>query len=784
MRWMVFLLFLGFNFIGRSQTAPIGNWADYFTYNQGIAVVNSGSKIFWATPHSLAYYDTEDHSIEKFSKVQGLAETRVGHMNFDAASQTVVVGYTNGNLDLVNPLDLSIFNLADIKRSSITGDKRIYHIHCESGLAYVSCGFGIVVLDLFKKEVKDTYIIGPGGSQIKINGVTVSADSIYAATDNGVYKANKNNAFLSLFSSWSKKTDLPAHIANATLKSPYFFGNKLFFILDSPTYGADTCYYHNGTAWVPFMPLAGNDMNSISGAANRILFASTGKAYLTDFNLNFINDVFQYTFGTVDITGAAYVADNSMYISDRVSGLVEAANSWNSTSLKPSGPRTNAVRRIATKDNVTWVAPGNVLGQINQNTFNKDFLSVSESNVWSYINEGNNPLIDPFYSYDVLNVVIDPNDINHVVAGMWSENGLMEIHSKSVTAIYDEQNSILEQYPALPGFCGVAGLAFDDESNLWMSNSYSANPLVVKKSDGTWKKYYCGPQMGNRILGDVKIGDNGYKYICIPTNNPHGTGGLFVYNDAGTIDDDTDDSYRFLNNAEGNGKLPSADVRALAIDLDGEVWVGTGHGPAVIYTPENIFNGGGSFDATQILIEQDGNYQLLLENEIVTDIEVDGANRKWIATETSGAYLISEDGTEQLFHFTAENSPLPSNFINDISINGKSGEVFFASGDGIVSYRGTATESNDNFDNSLVFPNPVRPGYEGMIAINGLSRNSDVKITDLAGNVVFMTKSEGGQAVWDGRTLKGEKAKAGIYLIMCSSENGKERVAGKVVFVN
>jgi ligand-binding sensor domain-containing protein len=216
--------------------------------------------------------------------------------------------------------------------------------------------------------------------------------------------------------------------------------------------------------------------------------------------------------------------------------------------------------------------------------------------------------------------------------------------------------------------------------------------------------------------------------------------------------------------------------------LSGQVWVGTAKGPTVIYNPTNIFTGS-NFDAQQILIQQDGNTQILLGTETINCIEVDGANRKWMGTETSGVYLLSEDGQQEIAHFTQDNSPLPSNTIFDIEIDGKSGEVFFATANGLLSYRGTATNSSANFDNVKVFPNPVRPGYDGVIAVNGLSKDSDIKVTDIAGNIVNVIKSEGGQAIWDGKNLKGQRVKSGIYLFMCSSEDGSNKVAAKVMFV-
>ena len=220
------------------------------------------------------------------------------------------------------------------------------------------------------------------------------------------------------------------------------------------------------------------------------------------------------------------------------------------------------------------------------------------------------------------------------------------------------------------------------------------------------------------------------------------------------------------------------------MDLDGEIWVGTDKGVAVFYTPENVFSGS-DFDAQQILVDQDGFIQPLLESEIVTAIAVDGANKKWIGTQRAGVFYMSADGTQQLAHFTTEDTPLFSNTINCISINQLTGEVYFGTDKGIVSYKGLATEGNDIYaDTVLVYPNPVNENYNGYIAIKGLVANADVKITDIAGNLIYQTTAEGGQAVWNGKNFSDERAKTGVYLVFSSNEDGTEKMVSKIMFIH
>jgi ligand-binding sensor domain-containing protein len=281
----------------------------------------------------------------------------------------------------------------------------------------------------------------------------------------------------------------------------------------------------------------------------------------------------------------------------------------------------------------------------------------------------------------------------------------------------------------------------------------------------------------NNLLSDILAADNGLKWVLRPRSN-----GMLVFNDNGTITDPSDDQYKVLNTFEGQGELPSLDVFSVAQDKDNEIWIGTGKGVAVFYNPDAVFSGD-NFDCQQILIEQDGNVQILLETEAVSAIVVDGANRKWLGTQSSGAYLVSDDGTEQVLHFTMENSPLPSNNVLSIAIDGITGEVYFGTDQGIMSYRSDANEGALDSDCASVFPNPVRETYSGPVAITGLVRDSDVRITDVAGNLVYRARSLGGQAIWPATNMNGERVSTGVYLIFASDDTGEFKCNTKVLVV-
>jgi hypothetical protein len=297
--------------------------------------------------------------------------------------------------------------------------------------------------------------------------------------------------------------------------------------------------------------------------------------------------------------------------------------------------------------------------------------------------------------------------------------------------------------------------------------------------EGVWYSFSMGSGAKNAHPYRLLIDRNGNKWIGFNQV------GLVAFNDNGTFSDISDDQIKTLTSSEGNGNLPTHFPKALCEDIDGEIWIGTDLGLVVLYNTNNIYDGTfGEYDANPILIEVDGEVEKLLGESDITTITIDGGNRKWIGTSSSGIFCLSPDGTEVIYRFTKENSPLLSNNIFDIRINHLTGEVFIATEAGLVSVRTDATIGDNEFNNVTVFPNPVRPEYNGPITVQGLGYNSDVKITDISGNLVYSTNSNGGTVIWNGQTLTGERAKSGVYLVWTAVANGKGKNVAKILLIN
>lgn len=781
-RFVLFSL-LWLPFLASAQTPSIGQWRDHLPYASGSAVAYTGSRVFCSGGNALFCFDQDDNSVSRLSKVNLLSDIGISSLAFDAGTNTLVVGYSNGNVDLIDPSALSTTNLSDIKRSSIIGDKTIYHIYPSSGYAYLSTGFGIVVLDLNRKEVKETYYLAPSGTSVKVNALTIRSDSLFAATEKGVYKAYLQNPFLTDYTSWTKDNTLPVGVRDSVISEIATFNNEVVAVWQSSQFDHDSVYRNAGAGWVNVPAIAGKGVRSMDVSSAQLIFSFNFSIESYDASFTQVMNIFDYVQGGPQPLQTVF-GGNHYWIADRNEGLVKALNTWENSPICPDGPRSASSQDLAISDGNVWVAPGVVYGAAWLNSYNNDFISGRTNGIWQTRKTFSDPdnYLGQDSLFDFMAVAIDPNDPGHVFGGSMSFFGLVEMRNGEVLNCYDEKNSILPQWSARPGYCGITALTFDEDGNLWMGVANVNKPFACRKADGSFVSYDLGAVADNRVFRKIVCSKNfTYKWVAIPTTTQ--TGGLLLWDDKGTINNGSDDQYFMYSSGSGSGNLPSTDVYCVAEDLDDEIWIGTGAGIAVVYSQDAYFNGG-NFDAQQILIEQDGNIQILLETEVITAIAVDGANRKWIGTDGSGVYLMSADGTEQLQHFTKDNSPLLSNQVNDIEIDHSNGEVYFATSQGIVSYRGTATMEKVPFDSVYAFPNPVRPDYTGIIAIKGLDRDTDVKITDIAGNVVFVTKSEGGQAIWDGKNLKGERVASGVYTVLTRGPEGSGKAVAKILFIN
>lgn len=765
-----------------AQDLALGDWKVHLPYIKARSVALAGDKVYCASEEGLFYYSKSDGSVVPLSKISGLSELSVSAVRYNGQNSTLVIAYSNSNIDLIK--GNRIINIPDIKRKNIIGDKTIYGMTMNGRYAYLSCGFGIVVLDVVREEIRDTYIIGPGGNEIRIFDVAFLNGQIFAATEEGIFAAPENDPNLANFAVWSVSYDAGAATGDYTLLEE--FKGSLLANYSADAGGDDIKWFSNGVWGDPAGVLG-------SSTAENYSFRNSGGELIV-VNSNslsvFANDVSVRTELYDNNTYAGPVmrdgekeSGGTVWIADNEQGIVRTGSNGGLNFIFPDGPENVLVSALGSGESNIWVTHATrTQGWFNQYTPGR-YSSFIDGN-WKTFSTKNVPtnIVNLFTFYDMMSLAVDPNDPYHVYFGS-KVNGVIETVEGLPVNWFRDQNSSLQVGIGNPGECQAVGMMFDDSGNLWVLNSLTAKPVSVRRANGQWTAYSIPGISGAPLFGDLTVDSYGLKWINVIGNNaPLGTG-LVVYDDNNTLDDTSDDRAKFLTTGIGAGNLPSSDIRAITEDHDGEIWLGTGKGVAVVYSPTSVI-GTDNYDVQQVLIQQDGINQYLLETEVVTAIAIDGANRKWFGTESGGVFLMSADGTEQILNFNEDNSPLLSNFILAITIDQKTGDVYFGTNKGIISYRSDAIEGEGGCSDVLVYPNPVREGYDGPIAIKGLVPNGNVKITDVSGNLVYETTANGTQAIWYGKNFEGRKAQTGVYLVFSSDSDGSNTCVTKLLFIN
>lgn len=394
--------------------------------------------------------------------------------------------------------------------------------------------------------------------------------------------------------------------------------------------------------------------------------------------------------------------------------------------------------------------------------------------------------------HNVTDIVQDPEDPEHHWLGT-KRSGIYEFKDYKLVNHYTYDNSplttILPTSRNPQNYVRVTALNLDKDGNLWMCNNECDTIVRIRKKNGTWKAYYYSDVTKRPTWDHTVFDKRGWAWLVSRrTTNGNGSGGFLVINTNGTIDKQSDDQHKYIatfQNQNSDSYTPQL-YYCITEDMNGAIWMGCEKGVFMTSTPENVFDK--DFVFTQPIVPRNdgsglGDY--LLSDVPVKCITIDGGNRKWVGTVNNGVYLLSANGLETIEHFTAENSPLISDEINDIAINGETGEVFIATTKGLCSFQGDATDPATSMksDNLKVFPNPVRPEYHGNVHITGLMYNSDVKIVSAAGKLVMEGTSVGGEFSWNCCHQNGRRVSSGIYYALCTDEEGNDGAVAKILII-
>ena len=772
MRHTTLLFFFLFSLLGLSaqidtSTLAIGQWRSMLPLRTGRFVTQSSDKVYYAAEQSIMVIDKTDFSLEEISRVHGLSNTKAKILTYVAGSKSLLVLYDNSVIDVV-PETGPVFTLNQITNfSNFVGDKIVHAINVENTDNVFVCGnYGLSRLNLNKREFSFSTFTG-----LDVYGAVSFEGFIYAATEGGIYRVALTEPNLQNFSNWHFLGPESGFPASYESKAITVFNNTLYFDINRSLYRMETARP------ALLYTRAGFSIQYLSAEGKNLLVgyrcqSNCDRGALVAFDVNGTRQEASSAcmgvpnYAVEDQGGRIWMGDEWMEF--RVLNGLKDANCRNYVF---NSPFSDKVWEMAVRDQELWLATGGVNRTFSYLNRSDGFASYIDGqwNVFTRFNapylrgENANDLQDDLT--DVMTIAPHPSN-NKVYIGSFYE-GLVELNGDQYT-LFNEKNSTLNNTVGDAARTRVSGLAFDDEENLWVANHLAANPISVLTKDGKWKSFR--PSCGVTSLHQVAVDQNGYKWFCSSSNSA----GLIVF-DSGKLEDDADNRCRVFTTA--NSELQTNQVNCLAVDLDGDVWVGTGEGVVIFECGSNAFdeNCRGTRRVVEII---NGLGAYLLETEVVTTIAVDGANRKWVGTR-NGVFVLSPSGRDQLSHFTTLNSPLLNNAILDIVVNPKTGEVFIGTESGIIVLQSDAVEGGKVHNAALkVYPNPVRPDYDGPIAIRGLARDAAVKITDVAGNLVYETRALGGQAIWDGRDYLGRRVQSGIYLVF-SSSNPREAGFGK-----
>lgn len=777
-----------FSFSQLFSQVPIGQWRAHIANQKGLSLCEAEEKIYCITETGVFYYNKSDNSVQKVGKIEGLSGIHTRSINYHPPTKTVYIGYEDGTIDLIKN-DNQITTLSDISRKSYTS-KTINEIKVIDDNIYFSTNFGIVVYDPYKLEFKDTYIIGDNGYEIRVNSLADDDEFLYAATEYGVRKAPKDSYQLPNYAEWEKinykyysNGDFFPN-ANGEYNAIAIFQEKIVMNFKQPwaytyhTYIADPLTQ----TYEKLNPDTETYTMELKVIDDRLWVIHKNHIGIYD---NFTQPTEFYNNTTVswknlDISTNDAILDqnNNMWYADENYGLVKSNYNNQSGEYKvPNGPTNNDAFYLSTGDENTWLAAG-ALNPNGSNTWSPAGLSRLNNGFWESYSSKNIQILTTVR--DVIAIEQLPGNPDKIYCSTGT-SGVLEMDfsnntNPEIILHNDTTGSTLK--PLYDHIVKVIETHLDNDLNLWAISPMTKDPISVMKTDGTWQDFPYGKTDWD--YGKFVIAEDGCKWFIVQRGK-----GLFLFNEFGTFDELSDDFEEHLDVRDEHGAIISNDLFAITEDKNHYIWLGTQNGVVVYYDPTKVYNENQEgFYGSKIIIDINGKNEHLMEGKKVTAITVDGANQKWIGTEQSGVFLMSPDGTEQILTFNKENSPLPSDNIKSISIDANSGEVFIATSLGLMSYRGEAIEGNEYFKNVYAFPNPVKPEYDGPITIKGLMENTIVKITDISGNLVTEMISLGGQAVWDGKTLHGNRAKTGIYLVFLTEETGEETAVTKILFIN
>ena len=775
-RLFVFLIFS--TSLISAQVDYSDSWEDFFSYNNVKDFIKSENILYALSDNAIFTYDCTTQEIKKLSSVQGLSGETTSAIHFSTQSDRLVIGYKNGLVEVVDS-DGSITISADILNFNQTGEKSINDIFEYQGKLYLSTSFAIIEYDIDQLEFGDTFFIGNNSTDVKINEIVVLNDLIYAATERGIYSADINNVNLIDFNNWNLISSVNNNFTNIII-----FNNKIYTTLNKKLFEVTE------TNEIVLIEDYSSSIMSLKGSSTNlsVVFNSSVNIYSTNFDLVLQNNSdinFDYILNT------AFAENNQLFLATKQFGILSSLISDDIIfqEIHPEGPVSNDVFSVTAKNNQLWVVYG---GYTPTMAPIQPELGYSHYNGENWLTEEND-LDNSFPGF--VDVTLDPNNENKAfISSFGSTNqintyqtgGLFVVENDEITNFYNNLNSPLEDiYETNPLINSVtvriSGSVFDNQGNLWIANIGLSNELK-KFSNGSWTEYDISSVKPNSSFGLSEIITDRNNSIWIGTRGD----GVIAFNQNG-------ERIKSLTALPTEGSLPNLRVISLASDSDNRIWIGTISGLVVFSNASGVFDAD-VVDAQPVIFEEDGIAKKLLGDQYISAIAVDGANNKWFGTSDGGVTYTNPNGQTTIATFSKENSPLPSDRITKISVDKEFGKVFFATDKGIVAYNSNVAPFGETLGEVYAYPNPVRK-FHNTVTIDGrndtnLPKGTNVKILDIAGNLVYETnviegqELQGGKVIWDKKNLAGNNVASGIYIVLLANEDASETSSTKIAIIN
>ncbi|MDR1499535.1 MAG: hypothetical protein LBI58_00985, partial [Tannerellaceae bacterium] len=618
-RSIIIATLLSVSFIGGAYPQGSGAWRSYLAYKNTTAVAEGKDIVYAVADGSLYSYGKDDNSVRYYSKESGMSDNHISCIGFNGSENMLVAVYADGNIDLIDE-KMSVYNLPFLMNSNNIQDKSVYSVYNYNEMSYLSTAFGIIALNVRKKEIKETYRLDRA-----VYSTVVHGEHIYAVTASGDVIMSQLADNLLDPSSWSDYTGVFDGVKD-TVMQVCVFQNSLCMLV-----AGKGVFYMSGNSRKAL--LSHPSIKSIKVENGKLAALSSDEIFiyssLTDRDRGNIA-------GVTDISSLK--DNNTFWLAAGEKGIISIQRTGEGqyqtvvSDIVSDGPKRNLTAFLHMHNDKLYIAGG---GRWVNRFFYPGTVMIYDTGSLKW---NNLPDISGFQ--DATSIAVDPKDDDHIFVSTWGE-GLYEFKGGELIKRYNHTNSALNTiYPGSASqynYIRVEGVCFDKEGNLWMTNNGVVDPVVIMKAGGEWTRLACeaisNPNMADKIL----MASNGYKWINLVRMEKSG---IFVLDDKGTIDDVSDDiSCYYSSLSDNNGNIGASEFLSITEDHKGYIWIGTNRGVLIVTIPSRAVSG--TMTGSRIIHNDEyGNKQNFLADERVNAIAVDGGDRKWIGTNNSGIFLV------------------------------------------------------------------------------------------------------------------------------------------------